>query len=189
MTRLPIIITCLFLLTSFISFSQDKGQELMWGERALKWIDFKGTPDNKSEFKAYTTSGMRYIPKYVGDSMHCEIITYFEYYKSWSVSQSEYLLEHEQIHFDITEYHARLFRKELSQHTFTSLSKVGSDLSEMLNRYTQSREKMQDLYDSETNHSKNQENQLKWNEKISDLLKSTEKFKSSLVLVYIGNIR
>ncbi|MDP6909549.1 MAG: hypothetical protein QF371_08585, partial [Flavobacteriales bacterium] len=83
-------------------------------ERVLKWSDFKGKPNKLSKNEALTDSGIAISLTCDDEHSEVKVESFFNPYKSWSKNHtSDYLLEHEQLHFDITELFARKLRKQL----------------------------------------------------------------------------
>ncbi|MGJ8734513.1 MAG: DUF922 domain-containing protein, partial [Cellulophaga sp.] len=71
---------------------------------------------------------------------------------------------HEQIHFDIAELYARKMREKLSKvvpssNTYKQARAIYTSVNKELDAY-------QDLYDKETNYSRDLEKQLFWQEKV-----------------------
>ncbi len=159
-----------------------------WGTKALEWTDFKGKPELNSKYKANTHSTLRTPISWDSDTVSIEVIAEFVKSKSWVIdnNQSMELLKHEQIHFDITEYHARLFRQELLNYTFSSFETIGEEISTLFNLRFKKSNEMQILYDTETNHSRNNEEQTKWNKKMHDLLIETELFNKQKLKIFVG---
>jgi hypothetical protein len=82
-------------------------------------------------------------------------------------SRSPYALEHEQLHFDITELYARQLRMALSviQHTHKqSEADVAGDFFDIVKQAWAQEE---DLYDKECNPSMNRAEQARWKIKIA----------------------
>jgi predicted secreted Zn-dependent protease len=100
---------------------------------------------------------------------------------SWSKNkQSESLLAHEQMHFDLTEVHARLLRQKLAR----TPGLCGSDkarFGKIVDGYFAGWKTEQDQYDQESNHGLNQQQQRKWEEKIARRLQDLSLF------AYAGN--
>lgn len=177
--------TIVFLSLLF-SFSFAKAQPkdcsncMKWSEnRKLNWADFQGKPKKSSPNEALTDSGMSIELECDDKNSRAVVTCYFNPNKSWTKSkESEYLLAHEQLHFDITELFVRKLRKKLSE--------LGNDcqaLSKHIEDYYQSNYKdfvaYQDRYDRETKHSLNKEKQQYWNEKVARELKELKRFDSS----------
>lgn len=100
--------------------------QIEWSiDRKLTWNDFKGTPDtiNFPNTLALTNSGFGYESGIsmlkTGDIFNQSV---FNTNESWVVTEgrNDYVLRHEQIHFDITEIYSRKLRKELSDANVTS---------------------------------------------------------------------
>ncbi len=149
-------------------------------DRPLKWSDFKGTPDPNSEYGALTYSGFRYSYQYKSGPEGTEVLfdveTFFDKNSSWVRKETDALLRHEQIHFDITELHARRLRKALRAYKVKGSETFEEDIKEIAAKVNRERDEMQNLYDSETNHSLNTEEQRKWEGKVAKLLQSHKRF-------------
>jgi len=88
-------------------------------DRKLTWDDFKGEPDtaNFPNTLALTNSGFGYesgINMFKDGQVFVQSV--FNTNLSWVVPEgrNDYVLRHEQIHFDITEIYSRKLRKELA---------------------------------------------------------------------------
>ena len=190
MTKLKLILLFSVVLTVNLLFSQNNSEFILWGAKQIEWSDFKGNPDKTSKGDALTNSGIR-LPFFTRNDTLI-IIIQAEFYPniSWkNTNVTERLLKHEQIHFDITEYHARKFREEFSKHNFTSFESVKSELTDMNNRHFMNFSEMQNQYDLETNHSIIDEEQTRWNKKVALLLKQTAIYSDVTWAKYIGGIR
>lgn len=143
--------------------------------RKLVWPDFKGTADVKSDAVAITASGFGFISgvKYNNGKVNIDISVYCYFGKnnSWvrAGKESDYALNHEQHHFDITYIATCLFIQKLKTASFT-----WQNYNEALNRiYTQSSkqlEKMQNDYDGQTRNGQLERAQAAWNIKIEKQL-------------------
>lgn len=159
----------LILSGIFSSYAQETGNKIYWQEDPLTWKDFQAVPVKSSSYQANTNAGLSFswgIRSENGSvELHYEVLSYFNPHLSWVVpaSRNDYLLKHEQLHFDITELHARKLRRELAN---ISVEKLGKNAKEVLNAYYEKMEKQRDFmqkkYDRETNHSINQEAEAKW---------------------------
>jgi|SRR5690554_7817435 len=155
-------------------FLQDAQQsdKIPWREdRKLRWSDFQQRPDTKSPFAAMSVTGIHI--KYSSSLSKKQVVldysveSFFEPKKSWSKpeKQSQHILNHEQIHFDITELHARKLRKNLQNGRFSR--KVKNEVEQIYLRIEGQRKAMQQKFDAETKHSLNVEKQLVWERFIS----------------------
>ena len=85
------------------------------------------------------------------------------------------------MHFDITELHARMLRKELSEVRITNnLKRV---IQQIHNRINMDMDKMQIIYDRETNHSLNKEAQERWQKDIAEALRAMADYASPKITV------
>lgn len=79
------------------------------------------------------------------------------------------LLDHEQLHFDITELFTRILKKQLSQAKITR-NNFSNIVSPIVHRTVVQKDELQELYDKETEKGRNRILQAKWNKKTSELL-------------------
>jgi len=144
--------------------------------RPLSWEDFKGVPDYSNPGGAITASGFAFDANMSTNGkdiyLNVGIYTFFSKKKSWKKPNinSSYHLLHEQHHFDITRISAEKFYSELSKANFT-VNNYNKLLSELFNKAFDENTALQQKYDSETRHSINTSEQVKWNDKIAAEIK------------------
>lgn len=131
------ILKNIFFFVGFItllSFSFVKDDFILWQEnKKLKIQDFKA--DNKDTIKvnrqqflgAISAIRIEYssFQRNKNSVPDFSIKTYFDPNESWMLLKNDYVLQHEQIHFDITELYARKMRKSvesLRQKNVTNIS-------------------------------------------------------------------
>ncbi len=155
--------------------SQDY-ETIAWSpENKLTWGDFKGKAPSNDRAAATTASGISYRFSTMGTSgkvkLDFKVSTFFYPNKSWNQpSLCDYLiLSHEQLHFDISELYARKMRKRLTSGTFTQ--NVKDEVKLIYKEILEELEEFQDLYDDQTNYSRDIQQQLIWNNKIEKALK------------------
>ena len=171
-----------FLLVSFHLVAQNNPEKrVSYKEQPiLTWNSFKGVKPNNTDFAASVNSGIGFKWSYATDQgiidLQYEVESYVQPFSSW-VDEKEKdaeLLVHEQLHFDITELFARKFRKRLEEYKF------GRNIRKAMNRIhgdiELERNKMQNDYDNETEHSKNVEKQLFWEEKVAKQLEELKAY-------------
>ncbi|HEY0040166.1 MAG TPA: DUF922 domain-containing protein [Flavisolibacter sp.] len=144
-------------------------------QRKLTWDDFLLTPQKQGDAVASTSTSLGISYQLKNDKLTYTITCNFSKKKSWGLLKTEYILAHEQAHFDITELHARklyeaLYHYELNPETFKK------DIAAIYDRIVKEKEAMQEAYDSETDHSRKKRLQYDWLEKIDTLLAETEPF-------------
>lgn len=85
------------------------------------------------------------------------------------------MLNHERLHFDITELYARKFRKQLQESTFTyNINDEMDKIHDVINKELGA---MQKKYDNETDHSQIVEKQIEWEKYIAVELEKYAKYK------------
>ena len=145
---------------------------LTWNHNLeLQWSDFKARPKPGNEVVAVTASGLSFsyttaISEGNIVDVRFNISALFYPEQSWYLPGhvSDIVLDHERLHFDITELYARKFRKRLMQAAFTrniddEIASIYQSISDELNAY-------QLEYDRETNHSRNVEKQREWRRRV-----------------------
>lgn len=151
--------------------AQDSDEEVMrWDSNSrLTWADYKAKPEPGSDAAAITTTylGIEYNFNRNGFSyrIHCK----FSKNRSWGLHKTDYILSHEQGHFDIAEIYARKLHKEMSEYKFNNKT-YQQDLKAIYDRLMKEKEATQARYDSETNHSINRTKQAEWLRKIQQEL-------------------
>jgi hypothetical protein len=174
-----LLIFLFFSALSFNIYGQEKNEKIKWDEkRPLKWADFKAEPDTTNDYSANTNSGMSYSWNYSTASgkpvLEHEVFSNFYPNLSWvkDIENEEYLLAHEQLHFDISELHARKLRKAIEEYEIAR--NIRQDLKRIYSKIEADRVAMQNQFDRETSHSENREAEMKWRKFVASEL---EKFK------------
>jgi len=170
-----LIIISLFILAGTFCFGQEIVESIPWDpNRKLTWDDFKGPVPPDAVPSATTASGISY--RYSANLMHhevnldFEVTAYFYPEESWYKAElcDTHILQHEQLHFDISEVFARRMRAKLRQTSFTE--DVKSEIRKIYSETLKELEDLQDKYDWETNFSRNTEAQELWNTRIKEAL-------------------
>jgi hypothetical protein len=144
-------------------------------DRPLTWSDFKGTPDRTSPNAALTHSSINVEFGFNEKGMTHTIKCRFNKSLSWGRIKNDYILNHEQGHFDIAEIHARLLHKALLDYSFNAKT-VNDDVTKIYNKVVDAHVKLQKSYDAQTNHSIDTAQQNVWDKKIDSLLKVLKPF-------------
>src|SRR5258705_3722705 len=167
----------IFLAVANLSFGQSKNEELLdWSaSRKLTWNDYKASPDPNSDAAASTTSYLAIEYNITSSSFGYKIQSMFSKTRSWGLHKTAYILSHEQGHFDIAEIFARKLNKEMSEYKFNKRT-YQQDLNKIYNEILDEKEKMQNDYDKETNHSIKKEKQEEWLKKITKMLEENKDF-------------
>lgn len=163
-------------LSLMMLFSTKQSNLLEWNaSRKLTWTDFKAPPDKNSTNAALTSSSINIEFGYTNTGLKYNIKCRFDQNLSWGRIKNDYILAHEQGHFDIAEIHARKLYQLLKAYKFNSRS-VGKDVNKIYDTVMKAHHAFQSQYDQETNYSRDPENQDKWMNKIAEELKNLEDF-------------
>ena len=179
----------LFGLLSFFGRAQDNGSVnyISWGDDyQLKWIDFQGETEGNFILAASTSYKIDLLPESVMVDENDQIQGYEKltvvanFYKnsSWHTTNSQHILKHERLHFDIAELFARKIRKRFSE------LKNGKQASfavyqDAFNLFWKECRKMQKQYDLETNHGGKIDVNEIWQTRILRELESLVAFKQT----------
>jgi Fe-S cluster biosynthesis and repair protein YggX len=171
-------IIMLLLLPNYVSNTNI----ILWkDQREINWDNFKGKPHLSSPYDAQLNSGVRYTYSYESKNGNVKIgfdvFSYMDSKSSWSkhLKQTTYLLNHEQLHFDITELHARILKNAFQETKFPKDPQ--KDVEKIFNRIGKERQEMQNKYDRESDHSKNSAQQAKWAEFVGQQLINLDAYK------------
>ena len=89
--------------------------------------------------------------------------------------KTDYILAHEQGHFDITEIFARKLNEALQNYDFNRKN-FKKDINDIYQSIVKEKEEYQKAYDEESDHSRNRKVQYDWLEKIDKLLEETDPY-------------
>lgn len=144
--------------------------------RPLTWNDFKGKPQSSGPNGAMTYSGMEFSFENRADSIYFSITTTFNPNVSWVNSKvaTDYMLRHEQLHFNITELYSRKLRSALKKMK-PGLPNPEVTAKKLYHRFSKECFQVQRLYDKESDHSRNENKQRSWDKKIANELFQLEK--------------
>lgn len=134
-------------------------------KRKLSWSDFKAPPDKAISAAALTSTDIKFDAGFENNSFKFHIHCMFVKNKSWGRVKNDYILQHEQGHFDIAEIYARKLNKILKSYKPQG-NNPGKDVSKIYENIMQGYNEEQDLYDKETEFSKNHSKQEEWLRKI-----------------------
>ena len=175
-----IFVAC-FLITNMLF-----GQKIYWTETGkLNWNNFKSKTNNQrgQNVVAYTNCG--WIYSYVRSSnpktpIKITIETVFNEEKSWKDVKriNDYVLLHEQKHFDVAEVFSRKLRKEVAEKV-----RSGADFDKyfkgIYNRILKEYQDFQRAYDGETKNGIVEEKQSEYNRIIAEELENYKSYKTS----------
>lgn len=148
----------------------------------LTWNDFNGKPDAGSSFNANTGYKFNTRLKSINFKADTAVINGFEIdleldaKLTWvkKGKETDYLLKHEQGHFDIAVLLAHEILKQVSEAHFTKTN-FQNALNKIVNTVGEKYRKMGITYDEETDHSINTTVQQEWNRFLEQALKDSER--------------
>lgn len=170
----------------FLASNALYSQKIYWREDVkLNWNNFRSKINNQrgANVVAYTNCGWTY--SYVKSSnpkapIKIEIQTLFNEDKSWKDVKkiNDYVLLHEQKHFDAAEVYARKLRKEIAEKIKTS-SDFDKYFKAIYNKNLKEYQDFQRTYDRETKNGMLEEKQSEYNRIIAEELENYKSYKSS----------
>jgi predicted secreted Zn-dependent protease len=162
------------------------GQKIYWQEGLkLTWDNFKSKANNQrgTNVVAYTNCGWSY--SYVKSSnpkapIKIKVETIFNENQSWKDVKriNNYVLLHEQKHFDAAEVFARKLRKEISEKIKTS-SDFDRYFKSIYSRILRDYQDFQKHYDAETKNGMVEEKQADYNRIIAEELENYKSYRTS----------
>jgi hypothetical protein len=138
-------------------------------ERKLTWEDFKAPPDKNSPNAALTSTAIKIDFTFNNQVLKYHIRCQFDKKNSWGRVKNDYILSHEQGHFDIAEIFARRLNqalKEYQPHPETISKEINKIYQDQMQQYHD----RQTLYDEETKFSIDTQKQAGWLKKIREEL-------------------
>lgn len=154
---------------------QDYDSTIIWDSNyRLQWKDFKSSKKTTSSERAaaVTASGISFgfsakQTKTRLLSYDYHVISHFYPEKSWYFKgkENDVILEHERLHFDITELFARKLRKRIENTTFTL--NIKNEMNTLNRQINEELKEFQEQYDFETQHSIRLEAQKKWEKDVA----------------------
>lgn len=164
-------------------FVQDE-ETISWTQnQKLQWGNFEGKPEYNTDAVAITASGITYgfSSKTYSNSDKIEYTTNVsaQFYpdQSWYLKErvNDTVLGHEQLHFDITELHARKLRKRIKNSKFTK--NVQKEISGIYDQVNVELREMQNEYDEGSDYSRDYDGQFKWQEFIAKELQRLKAYR------------
>ncbi|NRA94179.1 MAG: DUF922 domain-containing protein [Psychroserpens sp.] len=175
--------TVLLLFCCVITLSPND-EVMEWNaSRQLTWEDFRGKPNRQTSAAAVTASGITfsYSVRTSDDvivSFDANAEAHFYPDNSWYIPErcNDYILKHEQLHFDITELHVRIFRYRMLRLRVTQ--NVRQELDRLHKQINKELAEMQTAYDEQSDHSRNKDSQAQWNAYVAENLEKFKAFRS-----------
>lgn len=151
---------------------------IVWtASRKLSWSDFQ-SPSHEGTKGAQSDIGLSIVSTLRNRNVNYVVFPYFYKQRSSTNTSNDYVLVHEQIHFDIAELFARKMRKRIKELGNEQFNR--QRYNREIDRIYESYLKAQEDFDKETGHSLVEKNQKKWELRIAAELKELNPYKSKI---------
>jgi len=140
--------------------------------RRLNWNDFRSVPKRNTDAVASTSTSLGIAYQVKNSLLTYQVTCNFSKTKSWGLVKTAYILAHEQGHFDITEIYARKLHQALQSYNFNKRN-YKQDVNQAYKKIVTEKEAFQEIYDKQTDHSRNKKEQAAWLMIIEKLLEDT----------------
>jgi hypothetical protein len=176
-----------FLLPLLAAFSSappapaDAPEVLAWSaNRPLTWADFKSKPTPAEKLAALTSATIDVQVGCTDFIFTSNVRAVFVPTESWvrdSASATPNLLRHEQLHFNITELHARRMRQKIALLKL-NCTRLQPTFKNATNVIFTEWQKEEARYDQETNHGLNLDRQKTWEIQVKQRMAMLEQYAS-----------
>ncbi|QNF34564.1 DUF922 domain-containing protein [Adhaeribacter swui] len=155
----------------------EDSKQITWSSnRKLTWDDFQKEADVNDPLHAMASTNIAVKATCQNNVMVFDVKCQFAPNESWTKNKvSEDLLQHEQLHFDITELYARQLRQKLSQQK-SLCSGDKNKFKAVVNKVFADWQKAQTRYDNESKHGIDDAKQAAWTQSIAEQLNSLSAF-------------
>ena len=184
------IATLLFIFFTITVFSQRtiapnirklKNDTVVWKQDSLLHKeDFKARGKSNGPL-GFAATGIFMYPGESGGELLFYVEALFIKSKSYITQYSEYVLRHEQIHFDICELYARKLREKMINTNFKNVKNLQAETTKLYKKVSTDLFKEQEKYDKDTEHGINSAKQKLWEEDIQNRIKELEAFSTSAI--------
>lgn len=190
MKAIQIGLCCLFI--SLAGFAQKKSiapnlrklrrDTIVWqADSLLKKEDFKAHSKGSSGPLGFTAAALFLYPGENEGQLIFYVEALFFKSKSYIVKYSEYVLKHEQLHFDIAELYARKLRKKITDTDFKKVKDIKGEIMKYYKQTFNEFSKEEDKYDKDTQHGVNPAKQQVWNEDIQKRIKELDAYSATAI--------
>jgi len=179
-----LVLLIIFLGTNFVCAQHSSSNELdsliFWSEsELLTWNDFKKNKKREINKNAISEIGLRFIPVFNNDVIHrLEVLPFFDKKVSRTNIINDYVLKHEQFHFNIAELYARKIRKYFK--VMHDKKQRIKDYQLVIDRFKIEYYSYQNNYDRITKHGASLKEQKNWEKKINLELEHLKYFKLNI---------
>ncbi len=151
--------------------------QIAWSSnRKLTWDDFQKEADASDPLHALASTNIAVQATCRNNVMVYDVKCQFAVNESWSKNKTSVdLLQHEQLHFDITEVYARVLRQKLSQQKSLCTGDKNK-FKAVVNKVFADWQKAQIRYDTESRHGLDDVKQANWSQNVAEQLQALAPF-------------
>jgi hypothetical protein len=165
-----------------VNIKKLKGDTIVWQKDSLLTrADFKGRVTKQWAGCAATFIMIKPIES--NGNILFSVQAVFQKSKSNIIQTSDYVLKHEQLHFDICELYARKLRKMMLDKDFKKVRNIQNEIQNMYNKINNEYAKYEEKYDNDTNHGENPAKQKVWEDDVANQMKELDQYSSTVVNV------
>lgn len=175
-----LVLILIVLAASVSIYGSKKGHDGVEIDRPLTWKDFKGKANENISMKATTVTIIEYSIVQQPPNPKFKTTLYFDPKRSWvskdflrtaDAATSADLLNHEQIHYDISRVISWELEQSLNSFAYDR-GKIRYQVDSIYRSYIHKHHELQQRYDKETDHSRVADEQQRWNNIVAEALKN-----------------
>lgn len=173
------LVVCFFFV--FSSYASDPKRIYNWQEGPLQWSYFEENEAGQSSAPAFSSLGVTYTFDVKNGVPLVSFEAFIDPASSWVKPQSATTssLKHEQLLFDVAEWHARKMRQVIARHCTkeqVSYSLLVSEIKTVYQKELNMMFAILNQLNAETNYGENQEAEKVWLEKVNAELSALSAF-------------
>ena len=152
-----------------------RNDTVVWrADSLLTKEDFKSKA--KGPAMGFTAGGIFLYPNESNSVLVFNVEAIFVKSKSYITKFSEYVLKHEQLHFDICELYARKLRQKISELDFKKVKNVAQVIDNAYKKFSGEMMREEEKYDKDTEHGLNAAKQQVWADNIQKQIKDLDAY-------------
>ena len=157
------------------SIKKLRNDTIVWrADSLLNKDDFKSR--SKGSALGFTASGIFLYPSENAGVLVFYVEAIFVKSKSYITKYSDYVLKHEQLHFDVCELYARKLRQKINEIDFKKVKNVQQVIQNAYAKINTEFGREQEKYDKDTEHGLNAAKQQVWADDIQKRIKELDAF-------------
>ncbi len=157
------------------SIKKLRNDTIVWrADSLLDKDDFKSR--SKGSAMGFTASGIFLYPSENSGVLVFYVEAIFVKSKSYITKFSDYVLKHEQLHFDVCELYARKLRQKINEIDFKKVKNVQQVIQNAYAKINTEFSREQEKYDKDTEHGLNAAKQQVWADDIQKRIKELDAF-------------